>query len=196
MPDGQELTGIAFLAKVLEGKLGKAVPELVEEAHDIVDLVNQSLGHTRRIARGLSPVDVEAGGLEQAFRELAQGAEHLFGIQCGFDVSGADRIADSNLATHLYHIAQESVTNATRHGQADDIRIALKVHGGKGELSIADNGSGLPEEDAARKGIGLGVMRYRAEMAGEYLRVESNEAGGVTVRCFFDAGMRGSAEAR
>jgi len=183
---GQELTGIAFLTKVLEGKLENVAPELAEEAGRVVSLVSESLTHTRRIARGLSPVDVEAGGFEQACHELARGTENLFGIRCCFESSGIGNITDSSLATHLYHIAQESVTNAIRHGQASDIRIGLNVRGGQGELSIKDNGNGFPEAGNSRKGIGLHVMQYRAEMVGGYLLTETNETGGVTVRCVFE----------
>ena len=183
---GQELTGIAFLTKVLEGKLESISPELAEEAARVSSLVSKSLTHTRQIARGLSPVDVEAGGLERACHELAKGAENLFSIRCSFVASGIGSITDCNIATHLYHIAQESVTNAIRHGRASDVRIALNVHDGQGELSIKDNGSGFPEDSHARKGIGLHVMQYRAEMVGGYLQTNTNETGGATVRCVFE----------
>jgi CheY-like chemotaxis protein len=81
---------------------------------------------------------------------------------------------------HLYRIAQEAVSNAVKHGRAKNIRIRVT----KTSLTITDDGSGLPAS-AKSEGMGLRIMRYRAEMIGGTLSVKNGRTKGVVVTCNF-----------
>src|SRR5580700_5426768 len=182
---GQHLTGIAFMSKVLEQKLSdKTLPEAVEAAQ-IVKMVNQAIDNTRQLARGLHPVAAEPLGLMSALKTWANEVEELFHIRCTFECEKPLRIHDANLATHLYRIAQEAVTNAIRHGKSQHILIGLSGKSGTGMLSIQDDGEGFPEQPANSPGVGLNIMNYRADMVGGSLKVQPNPQRGVTVTCTF-----------
>ncbi|MFY9804502.1 MAG: PAS domain-containing protein [Candidatus Acidiferrales bacterium] len=182
---GQHLTGIAFMSKVLEEKLSdQALPEAVEAAK-IVSMVNQAIDNTRQLARGLHPVAAEPLGLMSALKKLASELEELFHIRCDFECDKALRIYDANLATHLYRIAQEAVSNAIRHGKARNILISLSGRSGTGTLGIRDDGEGFPKKPANPPGVGLSIMNYRADMVGGSLKVQPNEGRGITVTCVF-----------
>jgi len=182
---GQHLTGIAFMSKVLEEKLSdQLLPEAVEAAK-IVKMVNQAIDHTRQLARGLHPVAAEPLGLMSALKKWATEVEELFHIRCTFECEKPLRIHDANLATHLYRIAQEAVTNAIRHGKSQHILIALSGKSGTGTLIIRDDGEGFPKKPADPPGVGLSIMNYRADMVGGSVKVQPNEGRGITVTCVF-----------
>ena len=87
-------------------------------------------------------------------------------------------------ATHLYRIAQEALTNVVRHSLASEVTIGLEALGGELQLRIDDNGRGFTHQppDGAG-GLGLKMMRYRAQMLGGDLVLETCANGGASVRC-------------
>jgi PAS domain S-box-containing protein len=184
---GQHLTGVAFMSKVLEQKLReKALPEAAEAAK-IVALVNQAIDKTRELSHGLLPVLSDAQGLMAALEMLAFQVVDLFQVCCAFECDRPVSIRESDVATHLYHIAQEAVNNALKHGRAR--HIVVRLQGGDSPfLSVADDGVGLCESRASGgpgQGMGLLIMTYRAKMIGGALEVRSNPDGGVLVCCTF-----------
>jgi signal transduction histidine kinase len=173
------------MSKVLEEKLSdQSLPEAVEAAK-IVKMVNQAIDHTRQLARGLHPVAAEPLGLMSALKKWASEVEELFHIRCTFECEKPLRIHDANLATHLYRIAQEGVTNAIRHGISLHILIGLSGKSGTGTLIIRDDGEGFPKKPADPPGVGLSIMNYRADMVGGSVKVQPNEGRGITVTCVF-----------
>jgi PAS domain S-box-containing protein len=182
---GQHLTGIAFMSKVLQEKLTEeSMPESTDAAK-IVKLVNDAIRKTKELSRGLLPVVSEENGLMSALRQRAGELEDLFQIRCQFECEEPVLIGDVNVATHLYHIAQEAVNNAIRHGKSRTILIRLAGKDGTGELSIKDDGDGFPKHPTTQPGVGLSIMNYRAVMIGGSLKVQPNQNRGVTVNCKF-----------
>ena len=182
---GQHLTGIAFMAKVQQQKLAeKKLPEAADAAK-IVQLVNDAISRTRELAKGLAPVVFDSHGLMSALQLHAAEIEDLFGISCQFHCDPPVLITDGNVATHLYHIAQEAVTNAVRHGRARDILIRLSETDNRGTLLVRDDGQGLVEPPNDHPGMGLQIMRYRADMIRGKLELRSEKAHGTSVTCKF-----------
>lgn len=182
---GQHLTGIAFMSKVLEEKLSEAsLPESTDAAK-IVQLVNDAIRKTKELSRGLLPVVSEAHGLMSALTQCAAQLEDLFQVRCRFECAQPMLIHDVNVATNLYHIAQEAVNNAIRHGKSRNIQIRLQRKNGTGELVIEDDGDGFPKKPSSLPGMGLSIMSSRAVMVGGSLKVQANENGGITVTCKF-----------
>ena len=92
---------------------------------------------------------------------------------------------NTTTAVHLYRIAQEAVTNAVRHGQPQCIRIELNGHDQRASLSIANDGLDFPTDPPDHGGMGLEVMRHRAEMIGGILEIRRRPSGGTQVVCTF-----------
>jgi PAS domain S-box-containing protein len=182
---GQHLTGIAFMAKVHESKLTEKRLADAADAAKIVRLVNEAIHKTRELARGLLPVVSDAQGLMSALQLWATEVEDIFGIACRFECGTAVLIYDDAMATHLYHIAQESVNNAIKHGHAHNILIRLTAESGRGTLLINDDGAGITENRANSQGMGLHIMNYRAAMIGGTLEVAPDPVQGTTVTCTF-----------
>jgi PAS domain S-box-containing protein len=190
---GQHLTGIAFMSKALEQKLAdQSLPES-RDAAKIVRLVNEAIDSTRKLARGLLPVVSEAEGLMSALQQWADEVEDRFGISCWFQCIEPVLMHDGVVATQLYHIAQEAVNNAIKHGGARHVVIRLGALPGTGSLTIQDDGSGIPEVFRAHQGMGLRIMGYRAKMIGGSVEIQRGPERGTVVTCLFPLRVNGEA---
>jgi PAS domain S-box-containing protein len=182
---GQHLTGIAFMAKVHEAKLAEQNRPEAEDASKIVKLVNEAIHKTRELARGLLPVVSESQGLMLALQLLAEEVQDLFGVTCQFACEMPVLMHDVTAATHLYHIAQEAVSNGIKHGKAQKILIRLSAESGRGRLIIQDDGNGIVENPVKGPGIGLYIMQYRAGMIGGACEIRRAAPCGTMVDCVF-----------
>lgn len=179
---GQHLTGIAFLSKALEQKLGAlSLPEKIDAA-EIVQLINQSVSRTRALARGLFPVELESNGLMAALEQLSLDITKLYGIACTFLCNEPVLVYDNVVAINLYRITQEAAGNAVKHAHAKLIQIELRNAGENTLLSVSDDGIGYaPGERENPDSMGIHIMRYRAKMIGAALEILENTRGGVTI---------------
>lgn len=180
---GQSLTGISFLSKVLAERLtGLGSPE-APAAVNIAELVSQTVAQARAMSHGLCPVELTEDGFEHALTEMAKNVERAFGIECRFRCAGPIPIQDPAVLRHLYHITQEAVTNATKHANPRRIAIDCGVDDGEFVLRVRDNGVGIPDPIPKEAGMGLRIMKYRADMIGAALAIEPNPHGGTRVTC-------------
>jgi PAS domain S-box-containing protein len=185
----QQLAGIEFLSQRLASDLAVRSAARASQAKEIAQMVQRAMTQTRELARGLSPVRLEAEGLADALRELAAGTRKVFGCDCRFHCEPPVLVPDHTVAIHLYRIAQEAVSNALKHGQARRIEIGLTAKGRAVILAVEDNGTGLPRKLPKRKGMGLRIMRYRAEVIGGAVLVEPYPGGGTRVACTVAEGL-------
>ena len=182
---GQHLTGIAFMAKVQEQKLAERnIPEAADAAK-IVQFVNLAIMRTRELARGLLPVVSDAHGLMSALQLYSSEIEDLFGVACWLQCETPVLIHDAPQATHLYHIAQEAVNNAIKHGHAKTIMIRLYAGETLGTLVIKDDGIGIEKPLGPHNGVGMHIMNYRAGMIGGTLEIRRELPRGTSVTCRF-----------
>ena len=187
----QHLAGIELMSQVLEQKLGKRSKTAATKVGEIAKNVRDAISQTRSLARGLSPVTLESEGLVSALKKLALDTEKIFKVACRFDLSEPVPVKDHVVATNLFRIAQEAVSNAIKHGRAKRISIGLEnLHGGI-VLRVSDNGAGFRAKSFREDGMGLRIMQSRAGMAGGTLAIERNGNGGVVVVCSVPAALTG-----
>lgn len=180
---GQTLTAVNVLSSALGNRLEKTDRAAAATASQIVQQAALALDQVRQLSRGMFPVDVDALDMMSALRELASATEaiHKLRVQVDGDLNRSQ--LESRVVTHLYRIAQEAVTNAVKHAQADSIRIEVKSDRGVTRLRVADNGIGIPSNGEKREGLGLRVMRQRAASIRATLSIKANPSGGTTVAC-------------
>ena len=180
---GQQLGGVAYLSNVLREKLAERNAPETAEATRIFGLVRDAIEHTRRISRGLSPIQPEPDGLMIALRELGHQTSELFRVRCRFHCRKPVLIEDSTLAGHLFRIAQEAVNNALKHGKPRSITIRLSPVRGNVMLAISDNGKGIAQLSPTRQGLGLHIMQYRAGLIRGTVKVQERRGRGTEVVC-------------
>lgn len=179
---GQELTGLGLMAAALSRGAGRDPAADRRLAAKIAAGVTRVHHQVSVLARRLLPPAVAADGLPAALHELAARVRDLAGVRCEVAAAGAVRVADPATATHLLRIAQEAVGNALRHGRPGRIEIALRQDPGGLTLSVCDDGVG-PAGAAAAGGLGLRLMRSRADRLGGTLAVRRAAGGGTVVTC-------------
>jgi PAS domain S-box-containing protein len=180
---GQRLVGISYMSHLLAKALTAVASPEAGQAAKITGLLNNALALTRSLARGLHPVALKSGGLVAALGDLAERTSEIYRVNCRFAGPPGEPNLPDTAATHLYRIAQEAVTNAVNHGKATDIRIELVLQPERASLSVTDNGTGIPKLNPRRKGMGLRIMNYRADVINGSLVFAAPEGGGTVVTC-------------
>ncbi|RLB71250.1 MAG: histidine kinase [Deltaproteobacteria bacterium] len=179
---GPHLIGTEVLSKVLKEKLARQ-PELSEatvSAEKIRDLIAEAVSKTRNLARGLMPVEAAVYGLEASLEDMADNVSRIYGVDCTFRSVEAVTLGDNTAATHIYYIVHEAVHNAVKHGDARQITISLVHEESVLAVKIVDDGRGLPDNPNP-KGMGLSILKYRADFLGAELNIENQPGAGVMV---------------
>ena len=184
---GQTMTGIVSLIEGLESDL---TGRHREDAARIRELIREAVAEIRRMSHGLSPTGVKYRGLVDALKMLAETVSLNHRTPCDCEIDASVKVSDSEVQAHLFRIAQEAVNNALKHGDPDNVSITLeRVDGETCRLRVEDDGAGPQKTKkgahAAKPGIGLRVMEYRAKLIGADLSVSPREEGGVEVACTF-----------
>jgi signal transduction histidine kinase len=177
----QHLAGTALAAQVLSEKLAARSAGETPDAAGLVELVEQSIGLSHRIASGLHPVEMDPEGLMHALSQFADSASELYKVDCRFVPNGRVLVEDGRAAENLYRIAQEAVRNAIKHGSANEVVIQLFSLRGRAALTIKDNGGGCALGATLNSGMGLRIMRHRACAIGADFAIDAHETGGTVV---------------
>lgn len=183
---GQQLTAIELMCQSLKSDMQAECPSLVDQPERMSQFLQQAIAQTRSLAHGLTAFRLDAEGLQAALAELAERTNSIGRAKCRFICPQPVALKDSEAAGHLFRIAQEAVTNALKHSSASEIVLSLSTQDGSVELKISDDGKGLPKAAAkreTREGMGLQVIRHRANAIGAELSIRSRQPKGVTITC-------------
>lgn len=180
---GQQLTALELLSQALVGKLKTQAPGLVDFAKDISRQIRQTVQSTRLLSHGLSPVPLGSEGLMIALGELVAGTQTIPGVSCELICDEKVSVENEVHATHLYRIAQEALNNALKHSRATRIVVSLEEREDRWVLTVTDNGKGLKIRPKKTDGLGLRLMKYRAQVIGAQLEVTPAPVRGLRICC-------------
>ncbi len=180
----QELTGISMMMHVLSQTLMEPAPGQAKEAERLCTLLEKAHGNARNLAKEFFPVELKQHGLLVALKGVAQRAQAQFGISCAVRASTkAMPTLSEGTAVQIFRIAQEAVQNAIKHAHAKKILIRLGKRKGAWSLTVRDDGVGLTDSAPVTPGMGLRIMRYRAQIIQGTLQVGNAKGGGTLVSC-------------
>jgi two-component system CheB/CheR fusion protein len=185
----QQLTGLGLLASGLKESIGDQSSEVANTVARLEGGIGRALDQLKSLSRGLIPVDVDAAGLGIALELLTKSIYLGEEAECRFLSDSEVLIKDNNLATHLYRIAQEAVNNVIKHSRATRLDIKLTGNGERLTLEIEDNGLGSCRSYQEESGLGLRMMRYRAQLIGAQIYVGPGSLGGTRVRCTLESNV-------
>ena len=165
------LLGLRSLEQAVEGESAHARIAAVR------DLVVSTLHDVRRLAVELRPAALDDFGLAAAIERLVEtyrdGAATRVDLELGL---GSERLP-RDIETTLYRIAQEALTNVTKHAQASHVSVLLTRNDRTAILVVEDDGVGFGSSTGTVGRLGLAGMRERAALVGGRLRTESGGAG-------------------
>jgi signal transduction histidine kinase len=160
--------------------LAKANPGL-PDLDDAQEAVLGTIRSMRHLLFDLRPPILDEEGIGPALRYFLDNSE----IDAEWSVDDElDTEPSTQTRVILYRIAQEALTNARKHANADEIRVKLEERDGGVWMEISDDGVGYTPEGAvvAEPGhLGVAAMRERAEMAGGWCTLRSLPGAGTTL---------------
>jgi PAS domain S-box-containing protein len=185
---GQRLTGIALMIKALEVKLTKQKLPEAADAKKLHGLIDQAINHAHGLAHDLASLDSQDEDISVALKNLAKRAKEMFSIGCRFRSTGQGASLPSNVVRQFYKIAQEAVTNGIKHGKASQVQIVLANSGEHLVMKVKNNGHPFPDLKEQSPGMGLRIMRYRANVVGASIDVRADGDEGAIVTCSLPLG--------
>jgi signal transduction histidine kinase len=178
----QELTATALFLKSTAQRIATDSAAAAKTLEESAQTVNRNVVLARKLAGGLQAIELTASGLKNALRDLAAGACDNSGIKCHVKIARGVHVGDDTVALHLYRIAQEAVTNAVKHSGAKNVLVTLDRNETHTCVSVQDDGKGFVPRKRG-KGLGLHMMRYRANALGGELKIERRRTGGTDITC-------------
>ncbi|MBN1532243.1 MAG: PAS domain S-box protein [Spirochaetes bacterium] len=177
------LVGVKLMLRVLEQKVQNSQMPTLEELQNIDRLISDAIEQSRRLIKGLKPVDIEPEGLLFALEELVGRTCTQYGLQCTLEYDGPVTINNNIAATHLYYIVQEAINNAIKHAGPRRIEVVIGHSDHVLSVEIRDDGVGIPALLDTTKGMGLNLMKYRASLINGEIMIKRLTEGGTSVRC-------------
>jgi signal transduction histidine kinase len=143
-------------------------------------VVDSTVAAVRRIAADLRPVMLDDLGLVAALESLLNELSARAGIEVSLHAEDQDLELPEPLATAVYRMVQEALTNVARHARATAVVVEVAVGGRMLHVRVRDNGQGL-KPDPDRKSFGLLGIRERARTLGGDARIYSPPGAGTIV---------------
>jgi PAS domain S-box-containing protein len=157
---GQLLATLRVDLALLQQQHGSDTARKLQAGMD--ELLMSAITSLRRIASNLRPRALDEGGLYFALESLRQEFVLRYGIACTLDANEEDLILDDAYSTAIFRIAQEALTNITRHAEARNVMLSLYRSDSTLQISIHDDGRGIAEQDMDKaSSFGLIGMRER-----------------------------------
>jgi len=177
---GHALVGVLLQAQIAQKLLASDPHEAAAQLASMESSLREALESVRRSLRaGLR--GRERLAIDEALRQLAGDFEAAGGPKVEVVVvPGPESVSDLSpeIAEALYRTAQEALTNAVRHGRAQNVRVELESAGSRVFLRVVDDGAGAEEYSP---GMGLSGMVSRAQALGGTLRFETAPGKGFRV---------------
>lgn len=177
----QVLAGVSCLMRVFEGRVAAKVPEELPSLKELNDQIIDAMHRTRALTHGLFPGKIQIADIRGALLELASQVKARFKVDISTQFAGRFPKHTSSQIIQIYRISQEAMSNAIKHGRATAINVQLTASDHAMELTITDNGDGLPAKENATPGVGLNIMKYRAALLGGDISVANCEPRGARV---------------
>jgi PAS domain S-box-containing protein len=179
---GQACTAIKMDLALIGRRLTKKQTQLRAKVDSAMQLVDSTIVTLRRIASELRPRTLDDLGLTAALESQAQEFESRTGIRCRVTLPQEPLTLDVDIATAIFRIFQESLTNVARHAQATRVEARLEMDDARLIFQVSDNGVGFdPAKAKAHKSLGLVGIQERALMLNGDLRIEGVPGVGTTM---------------
>ena len=180
---GQALTAIKLEFTALLRDLRAVEGPVSQRSQSILKLLDEAIQSIRRIATELRPGILDDIGLVAAVEWAAEEFQARTGIKCHLNQPDADIGMDTETATALFRIVQETLTNVARHANSTEVNIRLADEHGQLILEVRDNGRGISEEQlSGNRSLGILGMRERVLLIGGELTISGSPGQGTIVR--------------
>lgn len=187
---GQQLTALRMGIGLLGIRFGKQHEDLQRQVEWLMSRVDATIQAVRDVAANLRPPVLDMG-LPAALDWLASEFSRRSGVPCRLDLPQGHGGFDDSIATAAFRIAQESLTNVSRHADASLVSLTLEaLDDNTWQLEINDDGKGFIPHELPPNTLGLAGIRERSLMLGGRVAIFSQPGQGTTVRAVIPSTIR------
>ncbi len=183
---GQALTAVNVNLAVLSKAAGAGRKSFQKKLADSQNLLEQTMEIVHSFSRELRPAMLDDLGLIPALRSFTKNFAQRTGMQVSFKACAAVERMDIDQKTVLFRVAQESLTNVSRHAHASQGKVLIQKYKNGIRMEIADNGRSFQVKryfsSRGQKRLGLLGMQERVRLAGGHFRIASAPGKGTCVR--------------
>jgi signal transduction histidine kinase len=179
---GHEMTALLVQLQAARKLQDRDLEQSRETLLRCEDLARDALQNVRLSVRTIHADNGVYVSQIASLRQLLAEFSQMTGMASSLNVEGDPSLVPLSLQPTLYRIVQESLTNAKRHGNADNASVRLACTSEQVVLEICDDGAGASD---VVPGFGIGGMRERVTEQGGTLQVHGEEGDGFTVRVSF-----------
>jgi signal transduction histidine kinase len=186
---GQALTALRMKIALLRVEFGQDNPALTHHVGKMNELVDRTIGVVRGVASALRPAALDMGvvpALEWLVKEFRANSD----IDCELVAPEPSLGLGDGVDLAIFRVAQESLTNVTRHARASSVRMTLQARDDQCTLEVCDDGCGFAPDDIEHDKFGLVGMRERVEMLGGEFFIASAPGEGTALRVRLPAANR------
>jgi len=178
---GQIITSLKMDLGWIKKNKKELIPGIVQKRlNEMSHLLDEAVVTIRKVAADLRPSILDDLGLADTLEWHSKEFKKRSGIHVQFRHTTKGIKFDTDIATGLFRIYQEALTNVARHAKAKNVTTRLDVNGDKITLSIQDDGKGF-DTTIQMKTLGLLGMRERARMMNGTVEITSEPGKGTTV---------------
>ena len=179
---GQQLTGLKMDISWLNRKINSTDDAIKEKMKDAIALIDQTVITVRRISTQLRPSILDDLGLIAAMEWQNEEFEKRSEIKSIFTSNVSQLSVNTDIATAVFRIFQESLTNVLRHSGATEVISFFRLENEVITLFIEDNGIGFKENEINhKKTLGLLGMRERIQLINGNYEINGNSGKGTSV---------------
>lgn len=181
---GQALTALRIDLGWLKGKCDSQGDLVVKRSEAAYALVERTIDALRRISEDLRPGMLDVLGLAAAIEHYVSQFQERTGIACTLSMNREEFEIGDALATAIFRVVQEALTNVLRHAAADRLSVEIEECGSEIRVRVQDNGGGF-QNTAGKKTFGLLGMRERVKMLGGAIEITSPAGQGTRIEASF-----------
>jgi PAS domain S-box-containing protein len=180
---GQTLTALKMDIHWMRSKLPDRDESLVQKTDAMSELVDTTMKVVKKISAELRPLLLDDFGLSAAIEWQVEEFQERTGIECELTSEPQEIVLDQAVSIAVFRVAQEALTNITRHANATKVDVSLRERGGQVAMEVRDNGKGINQDQVLDpKSFGLIGMRERVHSFGGRLEIRGNPGKGTVVK--------------
>jgi len=180
---GQSLTVLKIQTALVANKINPGKYDLKEKIVSIIDLIDQTVESVQKISAKLRPGILDELGLIAAIEWQSQEFHKRTGITCEYTLPKEEIIIPDEMATAIFRIFQEALTNVARHAEAKRVSIIIRQVNHTLILEVTDNGRGIsPGQRDNSRALGILGMKERALVFGGQVKIHGVNKRGTNVK--------------
>ncbi|MGB9715318.1 MAG: GAF domain-containing protein [Thermodesulfovibrionales bacterium] len=177
---GQALTALKLDISMLSDKLYPDHKNLVDKTESMIKRIDETIQSVKKICTELRPPILDHFGITAAIEWYVDEFKKRTGINCDVSFEPNEINLNQELSTALFRICQEALTNVSRHADASEVKLELKLKGERVLLEIKDNGKGITEKQLLKpKSYGIMGIKERVNFLGGNVTINGIKGEGT-----------------